>query len=185
MLGRSSQIPRIPPDGVRCHGRHANLQKNLIGLQGRDVVVDEKLFHRQHAFAARAAQYYLRAQRHQAARGVGRGVGIAKVAAQGALIADLRVGHARGHVGQHRHGLLDQLRTGNVRMPRECADAKAALVVPVDAAQPRNIRHRYQVRWRQHALTHAQHQRRTARDDTRLVTQVGQHPTGFIDGGGL
>ena len=70
-------------------------------------------------------------------------------------------------------------------MAHQGADTQATHRVEVQAAQRIDASQRDQVRGREHALAHAQHQGRAAGDHAAVLAQFGQQPAGLRHRGGL
>ena len=79
--------------------------------------------------------------------------------------------------------LLHQGRARHIDMARERANAQAKRWVQRDAAQALYLRHRDQVAGCQHALAHAQHQRRAAGNHACIVAILGKQAAGFFHAG--
>src|SRR5207249_4579072 len=87
----------------------------------------EQLLERQRALAARTGHARARAEDDQRRHDVGRGRGVADVAADRALVADLDRADQVGAVDERRPALLDRVRPGDLAAGDHGADIELAV----------------------------------------------------------
>ena len=136
---------------------------------------------RQAALSGLAGQLIGRAERHHHRRHVVAGIAIGDIAADGADIADLRIGDLQRGFPEDRHLLREQRRFDDVALAVHGADDDVA-AVGLDAAEIADRGEVDEMRRRRQAELHQRNKAVPAGERAGILAEIGEKADGVADG---